>query len=108
LGAAGALGSAGDTGAKGGMSSMISMGGSGMNSHDISMMKEFVDHFYQNPSKMQGHEIPNFVMEYINKYGKNDYERIFHLINAFFGFCGLSLQSLDEQVYSFQDYDFIF
>ena len=102
------MGAVGATGATGGMSSMISMVGSGMNSHDISMMKEFVDYFYQNPSKMQNQDIPNFVMEYTNKYGKNDYERIFHLINAFFGFCGLSLQSLDEQVHSFQNHDFIF
>ena len=73
-----------------------------MSSHDMTNMKEFVDYFYQNPSKfqkMQGvQEIPDFVTEYMNKYGKDDYRRLFHLIIAFIGFCGTSSQSLDEQV----------
>ena len=73
-----------------------------MSSHDMTNMKEFVDYFYQNPSKfqkMQGvQEIPDFVTEYMNKYGKDDYRRLFHLIIAYIGFCGTSSQSLDEQV----------
>ena len=73
-----------------------------MSSHDMTNMKEFVDYFYQNPSKFQKmqevQEIPDFVTEYMNKYGKNDFRRLFHLIIAYIGFCGTSSQSLDEQV----------
>ena len=73
-----------------------------MSSHDMTNMKEFVDYFYQNPSKFQKmqevQEIPDFVTEYMNKYGKDDYRRLFHLIIAYTGFCGTFSQSLDEQV----------
>ena len=74
------------------------------NQEALNRMREFVDYFYQNPSKFQKmrevQEIPNFVTEYMNKYGKNDYRRLYHLIIAYIGFCGTSSQSLDEQVYS--------
>ena len=94
------IGSAGATGDTGPMGAMRVMGA--MSSHDMTNMKEFVDYFYQNPSKFQKmqevQEIPDFVTEYMNKYGKNDYRRLFHLIFAYIGFCGTSSQSLDEQV----------
>ena len=89
----GALAFVGATVPKAAMSSM-----GAMNFLDRSNMRDLVDYFYQNPSKMQNQEIPDFVTEYINMYGKNDYEKLFHLIIAFFGFCGTSSQSLDEQV----------
>ena len=93
----GATGATGDTGPMGAMRVM-----GAMSSHDMTNMREFVDYFYQNPSKLQEmqevREIPDFVTEYMNKYGKNDFRRLFHLITAYIGFCSTSSKSLDEQV----------
>ena len=42
--------------------------------------------------------IPNFFLEYINKYGNEDKEKVLALGMAYGSFCHLASQTLDDQV----------
>ena len=57
----------------------------------------------QNPSKLQkfcNKKIPDFLSEYVNKYGKDDNEKVYALFWAYSKFCLIASRSLDEQVES--------
>ena len=57
----------------------------------------------QNPSKLQkfcNKKIPDFLSEYVNKYGKDDNEKVYALFWAYSSFCFIASMSLDEQVKS--------
>ena len=42
--------------------------------------------------------IPNFFLEYMNKYGKEDKEKSLALGTAYGRFCGLASETLNDQV----------
>ena len=57
----------------------------------------------QNPSKLQkfcNKKIPDFLSEYIKKYGKDDNEKVYALFRVYSKFCYIASKSLDEQVKS--------
>ena len=57
----------------------------------------------QNPSKLQkfcNKKIPDFLSEYVKKYGKDDDEKVYALFWAYYTFCVMASQSLDELVKS--------
>ena len=46
--------------------------------------------------------IPNFFLEYMNKYGKEDKEKYLALGTAYGRFCGLASETLNDQVEDLQ------
>ena len=62
-----------------------------------------VEESIKNPSKLQkicNKKIPDFLSEYVKKYGKDDIEKVNALLGAYFLFCTVASKSLDEQVKS--------
>ena len=64
---------------------------------------QIVDDSIKNPSKLQkicNKKIPDFLSEYVKKYGKDDNEKVYELWSAYGSFCYTAADSLDEQVLS--------
>ena len=64
---------------------------------------QIVDDSIKNPSKLQkicNKKIPDFLSEYVKKYGKDDNEKVYALWSAYASFCYTASESLDEQVLS--------
>ena len=62
-----------------------------------------VDLAIKNPSKLQNFcnkKIPDFLSEYVKKYGMDDNEKVYALFWAYSSFCFIASMSLDEQVKS--------
>ena len=62
-----------------------------------------VDSSIKDPSKLQklcNKKIPDFLSEYVKKYGKDDNEKVYALWVAYSSFCYNASESLDEQVLS--------
>ena len=82
------------------------MGGGVGAMHDALRTKvrtQIVDDSIKNPSKLQkicNKKIPDFLSEYVKKYGKDDNEKVYHLWGAYMSFCYKPSESLDEQVLS--------
>ena len=64
---------------------------------------QMVEESIKNPSKLQkicNKKIPDFLSEYVKKYGKDDNEKVYELWSAYGSFCYTAADSLDEQVLS--------
>ena len=64
---------------------------------------QIVDESIKNPSKLQkmcNKKIPDFLSEYVEKYGKDDNDKVYALWFAYSSFCDIASKSLDEQVAS--------
>ena len=64
---------------------------------------QIVDDAIKNPSKLQklcNKKIPDFLSEYVKKYGKDDNEKVYELWGAYGSFCDSASESLDEKVLS--------
>ena len=84
------------------------MGGMGamMGAMQGAVGTQIVDESIKNPSKFQkicNKKIPDFLSEYVKKYGKDDNEKVYALWSAYGSFCYTAADSLDEQVLSIQD-----
>ena len=81
------------------------MGGMGamMGAMQGAVGTQIVDESIKNPSKLQkicNKKIPDFLSEYVKKYGKDDIEKVYALFYAYTLFCIDASKSLDEQVKS--------
>ena len=65
---------------------------------------KIVDRTIENPSMLQkqcyNKKIPDFLSEYVKKYGKDDIEKVYAIHGAYFLFVTVATKSLDEQVKS--------
>ena len=62
---------------------------------------QMVDFSIKNPSKLQkmcNKKIPDFLSEYVKKYGKDDNDKVYALWFAYSSFCFTASKSLDERV----------
>ena len=83
-------------GAGGGMGAMMGAMPDGMRT-------KIVDRTIENPLILQkqcNKKIPDFLSEYVKKYGKDDNEKVYALWSAYGSFCYTASKSLDEQVLS--------
>ena len=83
-------------GAGGGMGAM-------MGAMPDAMRTKIVDRTIENPLILQkqcNKKIPDFLSEYVKKYGKDDIEKVYALFYAYTLFCIDASKSLDEQVKS--------
>ena len=67
------------------------------------MRTKIVDRTIENPLILQkqcNKKIPDFLSEYVKKYGKDDIEKVYALHGAYFLFVTVATKSLDEQVKS--------
>ena len=67
------------------------------------MGTKIVDFSIKEPSNLQkmcNKKIPDFLSEYVKKYGKDDNEKVYALWVAYSSFCYNASESLDEQVLS--------
>ena len=67
------------------------------------MRTKIVDRTIENPLILQkqcNKKIPDFLSEYVKKYGKDDIEKVYALFYAYTLFCIDASKSLDEQVKS--------
>ena len=67
------------------------------------MKTKIVDRTIENTLILQkqcNKKIPDFLSEYVKKYGKDDIEKVYALLGAYFLFCTVASKSLDEQVKS--------
>ena len=81
------------------------MGGMGamMGAMQGAVGTQIVDESIKNPSKLQkicNKKIPDFLSEYVKKYGKDDNEKVYALFHAYTVFCVMASQSLNELVKS--------
>ena len=77
--------------------------GAMMGAMEGAMRHQRVDLAINNPSKLQkicNKKIPDFLSEYVKKYGKDDIEKVYALFYAYTLFCIDASKSLDEQVKS--------
>ena len=83
-------------GAGGGMGAM-------MGAMPDAMRTKIVDRTIENPLILQkqcNKKIPDFLSEYVKKYGKDDIEKVYALFYAYTLFCIDASKSLDKQVKS--------
>ena len=83
-------------GAGGGMGAM-------MGAMPDAMRTKIVDRTIENPLILQkqcNKKIPDFLSEYVKKYGKDDNEKVYVLWSAYASFCYTAAESLDEKVLS--------
>ena len=77
--------------------------GGGMGAMPDAMRTKIVDRTIENPLILQkqcNKKIPDFLSEYVKKYGKDDIEKVYALFYAYTLFCIDASKSLDEQVKS--------
>ena len=88
-------------GTGGGMGAMV---GAMSGAMSAAMKTKIVDRTIENPSMLQkqcyNKKIPDFLSEYVKKYGKDDIEKVYALHGAYFLFVTVAIKSLDEQVKS--------
>ena len=67
------------------------------------MMDQRVDCSIKDPSKLQklgSKKIPDFLSEYVKKYGKDDNDKVYALWFAYSFFCYIAAKNLHQQVES--------
>ena len=77
--------------------------GGGVGAMQGAVRTQIVDESIKNPSKLQkicNKKIPDFLSEYVKKYGKDDNEKVYVLWSAYASFCYTAAESLDEKVLS--------
>ena len=82
---------------------MGAMIGAMSGSMSAAMKTKIVDRTIENPLILQkqcNKKIPDFLSEYVKKYGKDDIEKVYALFYAYTLFCIDASKSLDEQVKS--------
>ena len=75
--------------------------GAMMGAMEGAMKHQRVDLAINNPSKLQkfcNKKIPDFLSEYVKKYGKDDNEKVYALFYAYSTFCFMASKSLYELV----------